>query len=62
VNAALRTVAKLAVGFLPDEAKNAITRESAARFGPALDYVAKKIRRFASAGSLWGWISKANCW
>src|SRR5437773_11426176 len=39
--------AKLAVGYLLDELKNDITRETPASFEPSIDYVVTKIPRFA---------------
>jgi carbamoyl-phosphate synthase large subunit len=38
---------KLAVGYLLDELKNDITRETPASFEPSIDYVVTKIPRFA---------------
>jgi carbamoylphosphate synthase large subunit len=38
---------KLAVGYLLDELKNDITKETPACFDPAIDYVVTKIPRFA---------------
>src|SRR5947207_9911818 len=38
---------KLAVGYLLDEIKNDITRETPASFEPTIDYVVTKIPRFA---------------
>jgi len=38
---------KLAVGYLLDELKNDITRETPASFEPTIDYVVTKIPRFA---------------
>ena len=43
----LQWAAKLAVGYLLDELKNDITRETPARFEPSIDYVVTKIPRFA---------------
>ena len=40
-------VSKLAVGYLLDELKNDITRETPASFEPSIDYVVTKIPRFA---------------
>ena len=40
-------IAKLAVGYLLDELKNDITRETPASFEPSIDYVVTKIPRFA---------------
>ena len=42
-----KIAAKLAVGFLLDEIKNDITRETPASFEPTIDYVVTKIPRFA---------------
>jgi carbamoyl-phosphate synthase large subunit len=42
-----KIAAKLAVGYLLDEIKNDITRETPASFEPTLDYVVTKIPRFA---------------
>jgi len=42
-----KLAAKLAVGYLLDELKNDITRETPASFEPAIDYVVTKIPRFA---------------
>jgi carbamoyl-phosphate synthase large subunit len=42
-----KIAAKLAVGYLLDELKNDITRETPARFEPTIDYVVTKIPRFA---------------
>ena len=39
--------AKLAVGYLLDELKNDITRETPASFEPTIDYVVTKVPRFA---------------
>jgi hypothetical protein len=39
--------AKLAVGYLLEELKNDITRETPASFEPSNDYVVTKIPRFA---------------
>ncbi len=39
--------AKLAVGYLLDEIKNDITRETPASFEPTIDYVVTKVPRFA---------------
>ena len=39
--------AKLALGYLLDELKNDITRETPASFEPSIDYVVTKIPRFA---------------
>ena len=39
--------AKLTVGYLLDEIKNDITRETPASFEPSIDYVVTKIPRFA---------------
>jgi len=39
--------AKLAVGYLLDELKNDITRETPASFKPSINYVVTKIPRFA---------------
>ena len=44
---ALDSIAKLAVGYLLDELKNDITRETPASFEPSIDYVVTKIPRFA---------------
>src|SRR5664280_731602 len=41
-----KIAAKLAVGYLLDELKNDITRETPASFEPAIDYVVTKIPRF----------------
>jgi carbamoyl-phosphate synthase large subunit len=41
-----KIAAKLAVGYLLDEIKNDITRETPASFEPAIDYVVTKIPRF----------------
>jgi carbamoyl-phosphate synthase large subunit len=38
---------QLAVGYLLDELKNDITRETPASFEPSIDYVVTKIPRFA---------------
>jgi len=38
--------AKLAVGYLLDELKNDITRETPASFEPSIDYVVTQIPRF----------------
>jgi carbamoyl-phosphate synthase large subunit len=38
---------KLAVGYLLDELKNDISRETPASFEPSIDYVVTKIPRFA---------------
>ena len=38
---------RLAVGYVLDEIKNDITRETAASFEPNIDYVVTKIPRFA---------------
>src|SRR5881409_4397097 len=42
-----KVAAKLAVGYLLDEIKNDITRETPASFEPTIDYVVTKIPRFA---------------
>src|SRR5262245_46377285 len=42
-----KIAAKLAVGYLLDEIKNYITRETPASFEPTIDYVVTKIPRFA---------------
>ena len=42
-----KIAAKLAVGYLLDEIRNDITRETPASFEPAIDYVVTKIPRFA---------------
>jgi carbamoyl-phosphate synthase large subunit len=42
-----KIAAKLAVGYLLDELKNDITRETPASFEPSIDYVVVKIPRFA---------------
>jgi carbamoyl-phosphate synthase large subunit len=42
-----KIAAKLAVGYLLDEIKNDITRETPASFEPTLDYVVTKVPRFA---------------
>ncbi len=42
-----KIAAKLAVGYLLDELKNDITRETPASFEPSIDYVVIKIPRFA---------------
>ncbi|MBI4663809.1 MAG: carbamoyl-phosphate synthase large subunit [Verrucomicrobia bacterium] len=42
-----KIAAKLAVGFLLDEIKNDITRETPASFEPTIDYVVTKVPRFA---------------
>src|SRR5215469_10260259 len=42
-----KIAAKLAVGYLLDELKNDITRETPASFEPTIDYVVTKIPRFA---------------
>ncbi len=42
-----KIAAKLAVGYLLDEIKNDITRETPASFEPSIDYVVTKIPRFA---------------
>ena len=42
-----RSPPKLAVGYLLDELKNDITRETPASFEPSIDYVVTKIPRFA---------------
>ena len=42
-----KIAAKLAVGYLLDEIKNDITRETPASFEPTIDYVVTKIPRFA---------------
>jgi carbamoyl-phosphate synthase large subunit len=42
-----KIAAKLAVGYLLDEVKNDITRETPASFEPTIDYVVVKIPRFA---------------
>src|SRR5438445_216234 len=42
-----KIAAKLAVGYLTDEIKNDITRETPASFEPSIDYVVTKIPRFA---------------
>ena len=42
-----KIAAKLAVGYLLDELKNDITRETPASFEPSIDYVVTKIPRFA---------------
>jgi carbamoyl-phosphate synthase large subunit len=42
-----KIAAKLAVGFLLDEIRNDITRETPASFEPTIDYVVTKIPRFA---------------
>ena len=42
-----KIAAKLAVGYLLDEIRNDITRETPASFEPAVDYVVTKIPRFA---------------
>ncbi len=41
-----KIAAKLAVGYLLDEIKNDITRETPASFEPAIDYVVTKVPRF----------------
>ena len=41
------SAAKLAIGYLLDELKNDITRETPASFEPGIDYVVTKIPRFA---------------
>jgi carbamoyl-phosphate synthase large subunit len=40
-------ITKLAVGYLLDEIRNDITRETPASFEPSIDYVVTKIPRFA---------------
>jgi carbamoyl-phosphate synthase large subunit len=42
-----KIAAKLAVGYLLDELKNDITRETPASFEPSIDYVVVKVPRFA---------------
>ncbi|MBM3832282.1 MAG: carbamoyl-phosphate synthase large subunit [Verrucomicrobia bacterium] len=42
-----KIAAKLAVGYMLDEIKNDITRETPASFEPTIDYVVTKIPRFA---------------
>jgi carbamoyl-phosphate synthase large subunit len=42
-----KIAAKLAVGYLLDEIRNDITRETPASFEPAIDYVVVKVPRFA---------------
>src|SRR5205085_9283438 len=42
-----KIAAKLAVGYLLEELKNDITRETPASFEPSIDYVVTKIPRFA---------------
>ncbi|HEX7570044.1 MAG TPA: carbamoyl-phosphate synthase large subunit, partial [Verrucomicrobiae bacterium] len=42
-----KIAAKLAVGYLLDEIRNDITRETPASFEPSIDYVVTKIPRFA---------------
>jgi carbamoyl-phosphate synthase large subunit len=42
-----KIAAKLAVGYLLDEIRNDITRETPASFEPAIDYVVLKVPRFA---------------
>lgn len=42
-----KLAAKLAVGYTLDELRNDITRETAASFEPAIDYVVLKVPRFA---------------
>ena len=42
-----KIAAKLAVGYLLDEIKNDITRETPASFEPSIDYVVTKVPRFA---------------
>jgi carbamoyl-phosphate synthase large subunit len=42
-----KIAAKLAVGYLLDEIRNDITRETVASFEPTIDYVVTKIPRFA---------------
>ena len=42
-----KIAAKLAVGYLLDEIRNDITRETPASFEPTIDYVVTKITRFA---------------
>src|SRR5271154_6409092 len=42
-----KIAAKLAVGYLLDELKNDITRETPASFEPSIDYVVTKLPRFA---------------
>src|SRR5690348_4942961 len=42
-----KIAAKLAVGYLLDELKNDITRETPASFEPTIDYVVTKVPRFA---------------
>src|SRR5580765_779108 len=42
-----KIAAKLAVGYLLDEIKNDITRETPASFEPTIDYVVTKVPRFA---------------
>ena len=42
-----KIAAKLAIGYLLDEMKNDITRETPASFEPTIDYVVTKIPRFA---------------
>ncbi|HAV61438.1 MAG TPA: carbamoyl-phosphate synthase subunit L, partial [Verrucomicrobiales bacterium] len=42
-----KIAAKLAVGYLLDEIRNDITRETPASFEPTIDYVVVKIPRFA---------------
>jgi carbamoylphosphate synthase large subunit len=41
-----KIAAELAVGYLLDELKNDITRETPASFEPSIDYVVTKIPRF----------------
>jgi len=42
-----KIAAKLAVGYLLDEIRNDITRETPASFEPTIDYVVVKVPRFA---------------
>ncbi len=42
-----KDAAKLAVGYLLDELRNDITRETPASFESSIDYVVTKIPRFA---------------
>src|SRR5882724_4855138 len=42
-----KIAAKLAIGYLLDEIKNDITRETPASFEPTIDYVVTKVPRFA---------------
>lgn len=42
-----KIAAKLAVGYLLDEIRNDITRETPASFEPTIDYVVTKVPRFA---------------